>query len=303
MKTIRIGTRGSRLALAQTRQVEALLITAHPGISLQEVVIRSSADRSPDTPLIQFQTRGVFVRELEEALLEGRIDLAVHSLKDMPSLLPEGLTLTVTPERADPSDALVSDGKTLKELETGAVVGTSSPRRQAFLHFMRPDLLAADIRGNLDTRLRMLEEGGYHALILASAGLHRLGMSHRITERLPLDHFIPAPGQGALALEIRADEMKLLEMLQPLNHPESALSVEAERAFLMELNAGCTAAVGAYAYLQGDELVLHAAIASPAENLLYRTTKRGSRTSAQQIGIRAAQELRAKGEAILRPTP
>lgn len=303
MTTIRIGTRGSRLALAQTRQVEALLIAAHPGISLQEVVIRSSADRSPDTPLIQFQTRGVFVRELEEALLEGRIDLAVHSLKDMPSRLPEGLTLTVTPERADPSDALVSDGKTLKELETGAVVGTSSPRRQAFLNLMRPDLSATDIRGNLDTRLRKLEEGRYHALILASAGLHRLGMSHRITERLPMDHFIPAPGQGALALEIRADDMRLLELLQPLNHLESALSVAAERAFQAELKAGCSAAVGAYACLQGDELVLHAAIASPAEKLLYRTTERGSRTSAQQIGIRSAQELRAKGAAILRPTP
>lgn len=302
MKTIRIGTRGSLLARVQTRQVEALLRAAYPGISLQEVVIHSSADRSPDTPLTQFQSRGVFVRELEEALLEGQIDLAVHSLKDMPSQLPEGLMLTVTPERADPSDALVSDGKTLNELETSAVVGTSSPRRQAFLHFIRPDLTAADIRGNLDTRLRKLEEGGYHALILASAGLYRLGMSHRITERLPLDQFTPAPGQGALALEIRTDDMKLLELLQPLNHLESAQSVAAERAFQAELKAGCSAAVGAYACLEGDELVLHAAIASPTDHLLYRTTERGSRTSAQQIGMRAAQTLRAKGAVIMRPT-
>lgn len=303
MKAIRIGTRGSKLALEQTRRVEDLLRANYPGITLQRVVIHSSADRDPDLPLAQFQTGGVFVRELEKALLTEEIDLAIHSLKDMPSLLPEGLTLTVTPERADPSDALVSDGRTLEALETGAVVGTSSPRRKAFLRLLRPDLTVSDIRGNLDTRLRKLDEGGYHALILASAGLDRLGLSRRITERLPLDHFIPAPGQGALALEIRADDTELLRMLQPLNHPESALSVAAERAFQAELKAGCFAAVGAYACLQGDELILNAAVASLSENLLYQTTERGSRTDAERIGVRAARALRERGAAFLRAAP
>jgi hydroxymethylbilane synthase len=300
MKTIRIGTRGSQLALAQTQLVEDLLRASHPALALHRVVIHSRADREQNTPLTRFQARGVFVKELEKALLEREIDLAVHSLKDMPSLLPEGLTLTVTPERADPSDSLISDGKTLQELQPGAVVGTSSPRRKAFLRFVRPDLVPTDIRGSVDTRLRKMVKGGYHALILASAGLHRLGWGARITQRLPPESFIPAPGQGALALEVRADDTELMDMLQPLNHPDSALAVEAERAFQAELKAGCSAAVGAYAYLQGEELILHAAMASLTENALYRTTERGSSGDARQIGIRAARTLKEIGAAILR---
>jgi hydroxymethylbilane synthase len=303
MKTIRIGTRGSLLALAQTRLVEDLLRVQYPGISLERVVIHSGADNRPNIPLTQFRSRGVFVKELEEALLEGRIDLAVHSLKDLPSELPKGLILTVTPERADPSDALISKGKTLEELQSGAIVGTGSPRRQAFLRSVRPDLVPVDIRGNLDTRLKKLETGSYHALILASAGLHRLGLSQRITQRLSLETFIPAPGQGALALETRTEDRDLHNILKPLNHLESAQSVLAERSFQAELKVGCSVPVGAFAFIREDALILEAAIASPDGEVIFRTSEHGDRQSAVQIGIRAARSLRAKGADILRSEP
>jgi hydroxymethylbilane synthase len=242
-------------------------------------------------PFTAIGTKGMFVKEIEEALLNDAIDLAVHSLKDMPGALPDGLILAAVPTRADARDALLSDGRTLEGLPPGARVGTSSLRRQALLRSLRPDLALEELRGNLDTRLRKLDDGHYDAIVLACAGLERLGWTHRIVERLPPNVFVPPPGQGALALETRADDADMRALLSAIHDPDTADCVAAERAFQAALNAGCTIPAGAYARLEGDALHLSAFVASADGLRLRRTETQGYRHDAVPIGARAASTL------------
>jgi len=294
MKPIRVGTRGSRLALTQTQQVILALQAHHPGLSVETVVIKTTGDARQNVPFTAVDTKGMFVKEIEEALLAGAVDLAVHSLKDLPGDLPGGLALAAIPSRQDPRDALLSAGPTLAELPDGARVGTSSLRRQAQLRAVRSDLAIEDLRGNVDTRIHKLDEGQYDAIVLACAGLERLGLAQRIVERLPPEISVPAPGQGALALEIRADDAETRALLAPLHDPDTADAVTAERSFQATLNAGCTVPAGAYARIEGEELRLIAFLAAPDGSHLRRVEERGPRSAANEIGARAAKWLQRK---------
>src|SRR5579872_1780837 len=227
MNAIRVGTRGSQLALAQTGQVIEALRSLHPGRTFEPVVIRTTGDARQNVPFSAVGAKGMFVKELEEALIADEVDFAVHSLEDMPGELAPGLALAAVPEREDPRDALVSHGATLDALPFGARVGTSSLRRQIQLRAARPDLVIEELRGNLDTRLKKLDAGQYDAIVLACAGLERMGWAHRIAERLSPSVSVPAPGQGALALEIRERDERTARLLAPLNHPATADAVSA----------------------------------------------------------------------------
>ncbi|MFO7172204.1 MAG: hydroxymethylbilane synthase [Bacillota bacterium] len=246
-KTVRVATRGSLLALSQTRWVVARLEALHPGVRFAIEIYRTQGDRTQAAgiPLSQVGGKGLFTKELEEALLDGRADLAVHSLKDMPTELPPGLTLGCIPEREDPRDVVITrDGTPLAGLPPGAVVGTSSLRRLAQLRRLRPDLEYRPVRGNVDTRLRKLAEGQYDALVMAAAGLHRAGFAGRITEYLDPGVVLPAVGQGALALEIRAGDEEMARLLAPLHHLPTALAVRAERAFMARITREAQAVAG-----------------------------------------------------------
>jgi hydroxymethylbilane synthase len=257
------------------------------------VVIRTTGDARQGVPFADVGTKGMFVKEIEEALLAASIDLAVHSMKDMPAGITPGLAIAAAPKRQDPRDALVSQGQTLAELPSGAQVGTSSLRRKVLLRAARPDLQIMELRGNLDTRLRRLEEGAYDAIVVACAGMERLGWADRITERLSPEVSIPAPGQGALALETRAGDSRLAELLVPLHDADTWDTVRAERAFQEALGAGCTIPAGAYASLNGANLHLVAFLADEDGGNLRRTERRGPPAEAEQLGHAAAVELRA----------
>ena len=298
--SLRVGTRGSLLARTQTETVAEALRAARPGLIVTTEIIQTTGDQRRDVPFAAVGTKGMFVKEIEDALLANRVDVGVHSLKDMPGILPHGLTLAAYPAREDALDALISrDGATLADLPTGATVGTSSTRRQALIRAFRPDLNLIELRGNLDTRLRKLDEGQYDAIILACAGLHRLGMDARITERLAPEICLPPPGQGALAIEARADDYETLGLLVPLNDAETIAAVTAERAFQAAIGGGCTVPVGAYATLHGDILTLQAVIASPDGSQIVRHTETGMRDEAEQIGKNVAHVLLDLGGAEL----
>lgn len=240
MKTVVVATRGSLLALTQTRWVVGCLQELYPDVAFKLEVFRTSGDRSQaeGIPLSQVGGKGLFTKELEDALLAGQADIAVHSLKDMPTDLPAGLTLGCVPEREDPRDVVITaDGRTLEQLPPGARVGTSSLRRTAQLRHYRPDLQYVPVRGNVDTRLRKLQEGQYDALVMAAAGLRRAGFADRIVQYLAPEVCLPAVGQGALAIEIRSGDPLVGELVAALNHPETALAVHAERAFLARVTA------------------------------------------------------------------
>jgi len=247
-----VGTRGSVLARWQAEQVRSLLGEASPEIPTSVLVVRTEGDRRQDVPFAAFQDRGVFVKELESALLAKQIDVAVHSAKDVPTELPEGLALVAALPRHDPRDALV--GCRLADLPKGARVGTSSARRRAGLARVRPDLVFRELRGNLDTRLRKLDEGQCDAVVLACAGLDRLGLSERIAERLDPDVSMPAPGQAIVCVEARADDARVRDAMKGVDHPESMLCLLAERAFLHALGGGCRVPIGALATLEGGAL-------------------------------------------------
>ena len=250
---VRVGTRGSRLALAQTELVLSKLRAAHPGVAFELVIVTTQGDANRAAPLAGMGL-GVFVSEIERRLAAGEIDLAVHSLKDLPTALPDGMAIGAIPERADPRDVLVSHlGHTLARLPAGARIGTSSPRRAAQLAEYRPDLTIVPIRGNVETRIRKAAGDECDGAILAAAGLHRLGLADAITEYLPPDRFVPPPGQGAMAVEIRADDARMTALAAAAHHPPTAAAVAAERAFLSILGGGCQVPVGAYAdYAGGD---------------------------------------------------
>jgi len=286
---ITIGSRGSMLALWQANHVQALLRTQ--GIEARIEVIHTTGDKITDVPLAklgaQTSTKGLFTKELEDALLDGRIDIAVHSLKDMPTELPEGLELVAVPEREDPFDAII--GSTLEDLPHGARVGTSALRRQAQLMVLRPDLDIQSIRGNLDTRLRKLDEGQYQAIVLACAGLRRLGWSGRIAERFDASRICPAVGQGALAIEARSGDATV----SLLTHEPTLRAVTAERACLREFGGGCQIPMGAFATIDGDRIHLESVVASPDGALVIRFAADGADPVA--LGKTVADGLKAGG--------
>jgi hydroxymethylbilane synthase len=306
---MRIATRGSALALTQSRWVADRLAGLCPDVATELVIIKTEGDLRQDRPLAQIGGRGVFVKAIEDALLAGEADAAVHSLKDMPSELPPGLVLAALPEREDPRDVLVLPAGYSKDaihrtptelpLANGAKVGTSGPRRRAILLHRRPDLCVADVRGNLDTRLRKLDAGEYDALILAAAGLRRMGWPERLSFPLPVEWSVPAVGQGALAVEARADDPALIERLSRLDHGPTRVCIMAERAALARLRGGCTVPFGAHATLAGEVITIHGLIADPTGIRLIQQTLTGSAAEPVTLGTRLAESLLAAGGAAL----
>jgi hydroxymethylbilane synthase len=294
-RAVRIGTRGSALALTQTESVVAALRARHPELEVSVQRITTKGDALRDVPLSALGGRGVFVDAIEEALRLGDIDLAVHSAKDLPSRVPSDLAIGAFLERVDPRDVLVSRAGPLATLPAGACVGTSSLRRVCLIHSVRPDIETVDLRGNVDTRLRKLDAGEYDAIMLAAAGLVRLGLQHRITEWLPAETMLPSPGQGALAIEIRADSDDVRELVRPLSHAPTESALTAERAFLSRLGVGCAAAVGAHATLdEAGNLSLSAMIGAP-DGRSVRGVETGPASNAAAIGESLAGRLLADG--------
>ena len=298
---IRIGTRGSALALWQANHVKARLEPVLGPIELE--IIKTTGDRNQTDPLSKVGGKGLFVKEIEEALLEKRVSIAVHSAKDLPSVLPEGLVIAAFPEREDPRDALLvrHGGKaTLASLPTGARVGTSSLRRMAQLKAAREDLVTADLRGNVDTRIRKLDAGEFDAIVLAVAGLVRLGFGDRIGGHLGPPEMIPAVGQGALGIEMRGDDPLLAKVAGALDHPATRSAVEAERAFLATLEGGCTVPVAAHASLSGERLELEGLIASPFDEPVPGSSARAIRASRSGDPADAVELGRGLAETLLR---
>ena len=293
-----IGSRGSRLALWQANWARDTLLAHRPGLEVEILVVRTRGDRILDVPFARIEGKGLFTTEIEERLLDGRIDLAVHSLKDLPTEIPEGLALGAVSRRADVRDALVSrQGKGLAGLRRGARVGTSSLRRQAQLRHIRPDLMTVDIRGNVDTRLKKLDEEGLDAVVLAAAGLERLGWGGRISEYLPADQVLPAPGQGALAIEVRAGDARVGEAVSDLDDEATRCSVTAERAMLQGLGGGCHVPIGAWGRIDGAGMVLDGIVAHPGDGRMVRGQVEGATDQAERLGARLAGDLLGRGGA------
>ncbi|WP_068825105.1 hydroxymethylbilane synthase [Pseudomonas sp. BMS12] len=298
-REIRIATRKSALALWQAEYVKARLEQAHPGLVVSLVPMVSRGDKLLDAPLAKIGGKGLFVKELETALLENEADIAVHSMKDVPMDFPEGLGLFCICEREDPRDAFVSNTyDSLAALPAGSVVGTSSLRRQAQLLARRPDLKIQFLRGNVNTRLAKLDAGDYDAIILAAAGLIRLGFGERIRASISVDDSLPAGGQGAVGIECRTADAEIHALLAPLHHAETAARVTAERALNKRLNGGCQVPIACYALLEGEQLWLRGLVGQPDGGLLLRAEGRGN--DAEALGVQVAEQLLAQGaEAIL----
>jgi hydroxymethylbilane synthase len=289
---LRLGTRGSRLARTQSEMVAGLIRTHAPGVDIELVEIRTLGDVNTSDPLGPALGQSFFTKEIEDALLAGRIDLAVHSCKDLATRMPDGLCLGAIPDREDPRDALVSRAGGLLDLPPGARVATSSMRRKAFLALARPDLSIRDQRGNVPTRVRAVDTGEQDAVVLAAAGLRRLGMDDRITETLDTATMLPAAAQGALAVQVRADDEATRELVAPLDHAATRAAVSAERACLRRLGAGCQAPVGALASLVDGTLRLEVAVIGPEG--LQRLRTDGPPDRAEEVGVRAAEQLLAE---------
>ena len=293
-----IGTRGSKLALWQADYVEQRLREEYPSLKVTQKRISTKGDRILDVPLAKIGGKGLFTKELEEEMLSGAIDLAVHSLKDMPAKVPDGLMIAAVTKRLDPGDALVSNRfSSFSELPQGARVGTSSLRRRAQLLCVRPDLTMIDLRGNVNTRLRKLDEGEYDAIVLAVAGLKRLGFADRIRQVLPREMVLPAVGQGALAIETREDDKETRDMLAFLRDDDTICCTEAERSFLARVEGGCQVPVGVYATAEGDGLKVEAVIASLDGQRFFRGDVKGARQEAAKLGEKLAEKLLEEGGA------
>jgi hydroxymethylbilane synthase len=293
---LRIATRQSPLALWQAHYVKQRLETCHAGLRVELVPMVTRGDVILDTPLAKVGGKGLFVKELELALLEGRADIAVHSMKDVPVDFPEGLGLVTICEREDPRDAFVSNHyDSLDALPQGSIVGTSSLRRQCQLAEYRPDLIIRSLRGNVGTRLSKLDNGEYDAIILAVAGLKRLGLESRIKAALSPEQSLPAVGQGAVGIECRLDDTRTHALLAPLNHDETAIRVQAERAMNTRLEGGCQVPIGSYAELTDGELWLRALVGAPDGSQMVRGERRGKPQDAEQLGISLAEELLDNG--------
>jgi hydroxymethylbilane synthase len=293
-----IGSRGSKLALWQAEQARARLQHLNPQIEIHIEIIKTTGDVKTD-PLSLIGGKGVFTKELEEALLDGRIDIAVHSLKDLPTTLPEELSITAICEREDARDALVLRSgiaaQSILDLPEGAVVGTSSQRRLAQLKALRGDVVVNDLRGNVDTRIRKLDEGHYDAVILACAGLLRLGLENRISARVPTHEMLPAVGQGAIAIEVRSDNKLAVETTGKLDHRETRLACLAERSFLRALGGGCELPIAAHAILDRDQLVMDGLIAKPDGSEILRDSISGSPNKGEELGATLALRLIERG--------
>lgn len=295
-RTIRVGTRGSELALWQAGRVVKLLERHHGDIQFPIIEVRTRGDRDRGTPLHRAGGVGLFVKELEHALLDDRIDLAVHSLKDIPSRIPPRLSLAAVPERADPRDALISEGGLgLMELPPGSRVGTGSPRRRAQILTLRPDLQVVAIRGNVDTRLSKVEDSDYDAVVLAAAGLLRLGREDAITEVLSPESLLPAAGQGALAVELRSDDEPTHALVAPVNDQLSWAAAGAERTFMARLGAGCHVPAAAYAVVDEYQVWLRALVASHDGKRIIRGERRGPIDRAETLGTAVAEDLLDRG--------
>jgi hydroxymethylbilane synthase len=293
---IRIGTRGSALARWQAEHVAAALRAVPEAPEPELVLIRTEGDRIQDVPLSRVPGKAFFTKEIEEALLGGAVDLAVHSLKDLATEMPPGLALGAVLEREDPRDALLSfDGGSLEDLPVGARVGTSSLRRRAILARWRPDLELAELRGNVPTRVGKLDGGEFHAIILAAAGVKRLGMQDRISSYLSLERFLPAVSQGAIGVQIRARDKEIARWVAALDHPPTRFATAAERALLRTLEGGCHVPVGAFAELEGDTLQLRAVVCSLSGAEWVEGNRSGDVGNAGAIGIGLAQDLLARG--------
>jgi len=300
-----IGSRGSKLALWQAEWVRSQLAQLRPGTEIRIHVIKTSGDVMRDVPLAIIGGKGVFTKELEEALLAEEIDLAVHSLKDLPTTLPDDLSITAITEREDAHDALIlresatDEHASLGGLPHGAIVGTSSLRRQAQLRHLRPDVVIKDLRGNVDTRLRKLDEGGYDAIILASAGLRRLGLGHRINASISPAEMLPAVGQGALGIETRARDEKTCALVSLLEHAPTRAACTAERTLLYALGGGCQIPIAAHAVVQGNTLHLEALVAAMSGEIVLRDTVEDEPQHAARAGETIAARLRERGAAAL----
>jgi hydroxymethylbilane synthase len=296
MQLVRIATRKSALALWQANFVKAELEAAHPGLRVELVPMSTQGDKILDTPLAKIGGKGLFVKELETAMLEGRADIAVHSMKDVPVDFPEGLMLHTICQREDPRDAFVSTRyQQLTDLPQGAVVGTSSLRRQCQIKSMRPDLQIKDLRGNVNTRLAKLDAGEFDAIILAAAGLIRLGFESRIASFLEVGTSLPANGQGAVGIECRTDDLVVQQLLAPLEHKDTRICVLAERAMNRKLQGGCQVPIGAFAVLQQNELWLRGLVGQLDGSEILRSEIKGSAEQAEQLGMQLAEQLLALG--------
>jgi hydroxymethylbilane synthase len=310
MKEIIIGSRGSKLALWQSEWVKARLEALDPEVKVRIEIIKTMGDVRLDVPLSTIGGQGAFTKELEVALLDRRVDVAVHSLKDLPTITPEGLSITATPEREDARDALVlragsaAQTDSLKGLAEGAVVGTSSLRRIAQLKHLRPDVQIKDLRGNVDTRLRKLDEGEYDALILASAGLRRLGLGERINVAIEPGEMLPAVGQGSLGIETRADDRQTNALVTRLDDPRTRAAVLAERALLRSLGGGCQVPIAAHATVEGGRLSLDGLVATLDGTKVLRESLDGDATDAALVGEELAARLLERGAGeLLKETP
>ena len=298
MKKLVIATRGSALALWQAEHIRSLLIQRYEGLEAELLILKTRGDVILDVPLAKVGGKGLFVKEIEEALLSGRADLAVHSMKDVPMVLPEGLTLGAVPEREVYTDVFLSEKyASLENLPSGAVVGTSSLRRQSQILALRPDVKISMLRGNVETRLRKMKEGQYDAIILASAGIRRLGLSASLMQELVPPRFLSAVGQGALGVEIREDRPEIREAVAFLDHTPTRLCVAAERAFLRRLDGGCQVPIAAYGRLEGESIHLSALVAEPDGSVIYRgqDSCEASIHAAKIMGKALAERLLADG--------
>ena len=293
---IKIGTRGSQLALWQSNWVKSTLMEKFPGLAVELVIIKTKGDKIQDVPLARVGGKGLFVKEIEEAILDRRVDLAVHSMKDMPALIPEGLCIGAIPDRENPKDALVSrKGLSLDQLPQGARIGTSSLRRAAQLKHLRPDLEILPLRGNLDTRLKKLETEDLDAVVLAAAGLRRMELDHRVTQYLDETEMLPAVGQGALCIEARENDPDIGPLTATLDHAGTRTVVLGERAFLHRLEGGCQVPIAAHGTLSGKEFSLIGLVASLDGVQLIRDTMTGPTDHSESIGIELAERLLARG--------
>ena len=292
---LRIGTRGSALALAQAHETRARLMAAHslPEEAFEVVVISTSGDRIQDRPLSEAGGKGLFTKEIEEALLDRRIDIAVHSSKDMPTVLPDGLELSAFLEREDVRDAFIGRGAPrLQDLPDGAVVGSSSLRRQALIRRMRPDIDVVMFRGNVQTRLRKLEEGQVSGTLLANAGLRRLGLAGIITDLLPVDVFPPAPGQGAICIESRIGDTRVRDMLDAIGHASTEAALSCERAFLAALDGSCRTPIAGHAVVDGDAIRFSGMILTPDGREMHEVEAEGTVRDAAGLGADAGERIR-----------
>jgi hydroxymethylbilane synthase len=293
---IKIGTRGSKLALWQANWVKSVLEKKFPSTPIELIIIKTQGDKILDVPLAKVGGKGLFVKEIEQALLSRRIDIAVHSMKDMPADIPQGLCIGAIPERENPADVFISSsGAGFNDLAAGSAIGTSSLRRGAQLRHARPDIVIRSIRGNLDTRLKKLESEAFDALVLAAAGVKRLNLEHKITEYLDLDFMLPAIGQGALCIETRKDDAIVGPLVASLDHASTRAVVAGERAFLNRLEGGCQVPIAGHGRINGNQFVLTALVAEIDGTRVIKGKKTGPLNSSETMGIDLAEELLARG--------